>query len=170
MSSSSSLILRLAKPDDYRFVSKCMMELIGICSGATEEIPELPTLKETFDKCLKEPKFHPLFIAEDNGEKVAMVSCNLFPTPEMGCLTLNIANFVVPPEARSKGIGGKVIQHLKKYAEDNGIKALELITPPENSEKQKERIQFYERHGFFEIGPGFVCPLYDEHHETTLCE
>ena len=168
--SASSLVIRLAEPKDYKFVSNCMRDLTRICLGTTKEVKEIPTLKETFDKCIKEPKFHPLFIADIDGKPSAICSCNLFPTPEMGCLTLNIANLVVDKSARGKGLGAKIINFLKKYARENDIKALELITPPETSEKHTERLKFYHEQGFDEIGPGFVCPLEEGRLESAVCE
>ncbi|EAX96192.1 acetyltransferase, GNAT family-related protein [Trichomonas vaginalis G3] len=77
----------------------------------------------------------------------------------MSCKTLNIADLIVDENYRGHGVGKVLMEHLKKYAKENDYGALEALTPRMTTEKAKERMAFYEKHGFFQVGPGIICDL-----------
>ena len=135
--------IRLAKKSDFGYITECL----GLNDGIK--------VKNIFDKCLQNPNCHPLFIAEVDGKKKGIACCNVIHTLEMGCETLSISNLVVNKEDRGKGIGTKFIKSLCDYAKENDISALEVITPPPTDDMFKEKIKFFEKLGFFDVGPGY---------------
>ena len=63
--------------------------------------------------------------------------------------------YVVPPY-RSEGVGKMLLDAAKNLAEDRGWQRLEVTTP---GEQYKKTLMFYEREGFFPIGPRYKFEL-----------
>lgn len=59
--------------------------------------------------------------------------------------------YVVPP-FRSEGVGKILLDAVKALADERGWARLEVTTPGDDYEKT---LRFYEREGFFRIGPRF---------------
>lgn len=62
--------------------------------------------------------------------------------------------YVVPPY-RSEGVGKMLLDLAKEIGEQRGWKRLEVTTPGDEYEKTRH---FYEREGFFKIGPRYKFP------------
>ena len=63
-----------------------------------------------------------------------------------------INELFVVPEYRSEGVGKLLLEEAKELAENRGWKRLEVTTPGDDFSKT---IRFYEREGFYKIGPRF---------------
>ena len=163
------ITFRKANNNDFNFVVNCIQEFVKIDGSKNRKI-NLSRIKETFNNCLNNPNRHPLFIAENNGENIGMCLCNYLMTPEMGSLTLHVAQLFLKENYRNKGYGTKFINYLKDYCKENDIHQIEVLSPPDSSDKYQERIKFFNRHEFDTIGPGFVCSLDENERNSILSE
>ena len=159
MLSSSNVLVRLAKRNDFPFVADCLKDLVRICNLSNKKPREIPHLEQTFLSVINDQKTHPLFIAEYKGKPAGMASCNLLKALDLGCTSLQISCLVVSNQIRGSGAGSALIKHIKKYAKQHDIQSLELVTPPVGSEHEKDRYKFYMKHGFSQLGPGFYLTL-----------
>lgn len=158
---SGAITVRNGKLSDGPFIRKCISSLMNICLGTNQEY-KWPKFDKMFDHVIKNPVETPVFVAEKNGEPVGCALCNRLYLLEMGSKTLNIADLVVDDKYRGQGVGAVLMDHLKKYCKENDYGALEALTPRVGTEKYKERMAFYEKHGFFQVGPGVICDLEPE--------
>ena len=67
-----------------------------------------------------------------------------------------INELYVLPEYRSEGVGRMLLEAAKEIAASNEWRRLEVTTPGEEFIRTR---QFYEREGFFEIGPRYKLAL-----------
>ncbi len=97
---------------------------------------------ESFDRILADPG-NRILVARERDEIVGYVQ--FFPVDELGFRPfVEIAEFLVSPEARSRGIGATLLDRIEDTARANGISTLKL-----SSQTFRERAHaFYERHGF----------------------
>lgn len=97
---------------------------------------------ESFERILSDPG-NRILVARESGAIVGYVQ--FFPVDELGFRPfVEIAEFLVSPDARSKGIGAALLERIEDTARANGIAILKL-----SSQTFRERAHaFYERHGF----------------------
>lgn len=92
----------------------------------------------------------------DSGDAVGVVtvteSLALYAGGRIGVIN---ELYVVPP-FRSEGVGKILLDAVKTLADERGWARLEVTTPGEDYDKT---LHFYEREGFFRIGPRFKYDL-----------
>ncbi|EAY16832.1 acetyltransferase, GNAT family protein [Trichomonas vaginalis G3] len=155
---SSGIKVRNASYNDGSFIKKCLASLVNVSIGTNQEY-KFPKFDSIYKHVLKNPDETPIFIAEKNGTPIGCAMCNRLYTLELSCKSLNIADLIVDENYRGHGVGKILMEHLKKYAKENDYGALEALTPAPTSVKAKERLAFYEKHGFFQVGTGIICVL-----------
>jgi GNAT superfamily N-acetyltransferase len=97
---------------------------------------------ESFDRILSDTG-NRILVAREEDAIVGYVQ--FFPVDELGFRPfVEIAEFLVAPEVRSRGIGAALLERVEDTARANGIACLKL-----SSQTFRERAHaFYERHGF----------------------
>ena len=156
-----SVNIRNATLADREFVKLCMSDLLRI-SMKSDKLPKVIGFDKTFDRMLQNPETSPVFIAESDGNPLGVAACSITDSLEMGCSVLLINELVVRPQSRNKGVGTALINHCKKYSEEKGMGAIELMQPSNGTEGDTERRTFYERNGFWTLGPSSFF-LVDHH-------
>ena len=76
-------------------------------------------------------------------ETISLYACGLIGV---------INELYVLPEYRSEGLGKMLLDQCKELGQERGWKRLEVTTPGEEYEKT---LHFYEREGFYRIGPRY---------------
>jgi GNAT superfamily N-acetyltransferase len=93
-----------------------------------------------------------LLALDDDDDPVGVItiaeSLGLYAGGRIGVIN----ELYVVPEYRSEGVGKMLLDAAKELAEERGWARLEVTTPGENYEKT---LRFYEREGFFPIGPRY---------------
>lgn len=100
------------------------------------------TFASSFARVLADPK-NRILVAHDGDAIAGYAQC--FPIEELGFApALEIAQFLVAPESRSRGIGAALLGRVEDAAREAGIARIKL-----SSQTFRERAHvFYERHGF----------------------
>jgi len=124
-----------------------------------EEVGHTLTASEIADIFVEmdEDSLHSTLLAfNDDGEAVGVLtlveSLGLYAGGRIGVVN---ELYVVPPY-RSEGVGKILLDAAKKLADERGWQRLEVTTPGEQYEKT---LRFYEREGFFPIGPRYKFEL-----------
>lgn len=104
--------------------------------------------KEEFDNILQDDK-RPVFVAVDEENRVlGYAFCMVMEQKEQGpfyaCQLLYIDDICVDQDARGQNIGRKLFEAVKKYANEIGVKNIELNV----WEFNEGAIRFYEKCGF----------------------
>ncbi|MDE9459991.1 GNAT family N-acetyltransferase [Xenorhabdus bovienii] len=96
-------------------------------------------------------KFHLLVAEDDNGDIKGFSIAQEQNTPPFNCLISRtygyIFDLIVSQDARSQGIGQRLLAGMKKWAQKNNYSHLELTVLSQNV----EAIRFYEKEGYNEI-------------------
>jgi len=124
-----------------------------------EEVGHTLTASEIADIFVEmdEDSLHSTLLAfNDDGDAVGVLtlveSLGIYAGGRVGVIN---ELYVVPPY-RSEGVGKILLDAAKKLADERGWQRLEVTTPGEQYEKT---LQFYEREGFFPIGPRYKFEL-----------
>jgi GNAT superfamily N-acetyltransferase len=124
-----------------------------------EEVGHTLTASEIADIFVEmdEDSLHSTLLAfNDDGEAVGVLtlveSLGIYAGGRIGVIN---ELYVVPPY-RSEGVGKILLDAAKKLADERGWQRLEVTTPGEQYEKT---LRFYEREGFFPIGPRYKFEL-----------
>ena len=83
-----------------------------------------------------------VFVAETDGKVVGYVFCDIIS--EGNGLTLYIDDLCVDPESRSHGIGTKLLDRAKEYAEEKNCRCVMLNV----WEFNENAVEFYKKYGF----------------------
>ncbi len=129
----------------------------------------LEELFEEVEHDVKKEEIEELFPQlEDYGAHAVLLALNEEGDP-VGVITLSemvalfaggkigvINELFVLQEYRSEGVGKMLLEAAREIGESNGWRRLEVTTPGEQFIRTR---QFYEREGFFEIGPRYKLLL-----------
>lgn len=124
-----------------------------------EEVGHTPTAAEIADMFVEidEDALHSTLLAfDDDGDAVGVLtiveSLALYAGGRIGVIN----ELYVVPAYRSEGVGKILLDAAKELADDRGWQRLEVTTPGDQYEKT---LRFYEREGFFRIGPRYKYEL-----------
>lgn len=150
--------VRLATPDDAITVGRMafQMELElwdGDSGGRTEEqyIAACKTLLQ------KGSQFWALLAIAPPGAPVGVMTLNQCAAIYAAGAFGEIMEFYVQPEFRSRGIGELLLASARSFAGEKGWPFLEVGSPPQP--RWSRTLDFYQRHGFREIGPRLELEL-----------
>lgn len=88
--------------------------------------------RETFRKILHHPELGSIFIAEEGGEALGLITLS-FPTAiRCGGIYTCIEEFIVGEKGRGKGIGGKLLRAALEEASSRGCYELQVNNPSES--------------------------------------
>lgn len=143
---------RIADEQDTDIVAAllaALFEEVGHTPSA-EEIAAIFADMDADDK-------HSTLLALDDDEDVVGVltlteSLALYAGGHIGVIN----ELYVVPEYRSEGVGKMLLDEAKELAENRGWRRLEVTTPGDDYPKT---LRFYEREGFFKIGPRYKFEL-----------
>ncbi|KAK8834588.1 hypothetical protein M9Y10_036389 [Tritrichomonas musculus] len=145
------LTVRKAVPSDSDFIIKCVKKMIQVIDG-TKELPIIEGIDESCHKIMQDPVHYPIFIAEkkENNEivKLGAAISNTQILLAIGGPYLYVQEMYVDDKARGKGVGAALLNHVEKYAKENGYKMVELTQPDASSKYHEERTKFYARQGY----------------------
>ena len=101
-----------------------------------------PIAREVIEELIESP-YHDIIIAEDDGKIVGMTIVSIV----MATLDRNVymEDLVVSSECRGKGVGGKLLDAVKKWGSEHGCRRLEFTSS--SREKKVGAKGFYESHG-----------------------
>ena len=121
-----------------------------------EHTPDAETIAGIFTAIDEDDSHSTLLALDDDDDIVGILTI-------VECLSIAaggkygvINELYVVPEYRSEGVGKMLIDEVKDLAESRGWKRLELTTPGDDFSKT---IHFYEREGFYRIGPRYCFPV-----------
>lgn len=84
-----------------------------------------------------------IFVAEENGKLVGLVTFYLLPNMRHGYHRGHIEDFVVSKADRGKGIGSRLFDAIKKYCKEKNIKVIKLDSGIDLTDAHR----FYEKNG-----------------------
>lgn len=138
--------IRFATKDDKEQVLQLLDEL----GNAVSTRPG-PDPYDTKAQDVGEPIFYEIidrddthvFVAEDNGQIVGLVTFYLLLNIRHGWHRGHIEDVIVSETARRQGVGTALMEAIKDYCRTNGIKVFKLTTQTDNARAQA----FYEKNG-----------------------
>lgn len=144
------LSVRSAVPADCKFVGKMVGQINHIVFGSTD-IPS--NFDDAFHTMLKEPNHYSIFVAEDKDKNNNLIQCGAaITTTQLMLMTckpyIYIQDLVVDEEARGKGVGSALIQHIIQYCRSNNISFIDLVQPVDSDKYHEKRTKFYSDNGF----------------------
>ena len=123
----------------------------------TELVMELFRLEEDFEPdrrkqehglrlILEQPNRGRIFVIRYEDKLVAMVNLLFTISTAEGGMVLLLEDFIVHPDFRRQGLGGRLIDHVCAFAKQRGFLRITLLTDRMSKESQ----EFFARHGFGE--------------------
>ena len=98
--------------------------------------------RDIFDEIIRREDTK-IFVAEENGELVGVVTFYLLPNIRHGWHRGHIEDFFVTEKMRGKGVGGLIFTAIKEFCRKNNIKVIKLDSGNELTNAHA----FYERNG-----------------------
>lgn len=120
-----------------------LFEEVGHDMGAGE-------IAAVFEEIEGDERHSTLLALDGDGDPIGVITLTESIAIYAGGRIGVINELYVLPEWRSEGVGAMLVGQAKSLAEDRGWQRIEVTTPGEDYEKT---IRFYEREGFFKIGP-----------------
>lgn len=122
-----------------------MAELLNILlSQETDFTPNIELQKRGLQLIMNNPNSGQLFVAKAGIEVIGMVNLLFTISTAIGKKVAILEDMILLPEYRNSGIGGKLIEHAKQFAINEGYGRITLLTDNDNYKAQ----DFYKRHGF----------------------
>ena len=135
--------IRIAVPADAPAISELLGQL-----GYPAPVPEItPRLR-----ALSDFPSASAFVATDRyGEVVGVVTAHLIPSIHDNEPVAWLTTLVVQEDARGAGIGSALVEHIEKWATNNGARRLSVTS----AMHRKEAHEFYEKRGYENTGLRF---------------
>ncbi|MFZ4543998.1 MAG: GNAT family N-acetyltransferase [Saprospiraceae bacterium] len=143
---------RLADESDISDVS----EMIARLFEEVGHTPDAEDIASVYTEIEEDDRHSTLLAYDDDEDLVGLIT--LTETLSLyACGLIGVINeLYVVPEYRSEGLGKILLDKCKELGEEKGWKRLEVTTPGDEYEKT---LRFYEREGFYKIGPRYKCEL-----------
>ena len=107
----------------------------------------LPKATEMYHSVLRHPAMTVFVCESDDGEVVGLATISRRPQLRLTSDLITIDEFVVADNARGRGVGRALLEHIKSMARKAGARRLELNT---NRARESYRRAFYIKSGFTE--------------------
>lgn len=130
--------------------------LLGALFAEVEHSPDEEQIAGIFAAIDADDRHSTLLALDDDGDAVGVITITESLALYAGGYIGVINELYVVPEFRSEGVGKILLDAAKELATDRGWKRLEVTTPGDDFAKT---LHFYEREGFFRIGPRFKFEL-----------
>ncbi|MGF1507909.1 MAG: GNAT family N-acetyltransferase [Myxococcota bacterium] len=133
--------IRPANPSDL----DGLVDLLGhLFAQEADFAPDPDKQRWGLEAILAQPNIGQIFVAEDHGALVAMVSLLFAVSTAEGGRVAWLEDMVVTPTHRSSGIGSQLLRHALEFARASDSRRVTLLTDSVNAAAQR----FYARHGF----------------------
>ena len=140
------MTVRLAQIKDKAAVLRLLDELIEEVSERSGKPPKGVAdeqARSRFYEDLLKREDVKIFVVEDNGKTLAFADLFILPIMRRGYYQGHIEDFVVTKDRRGQGIGSLLLQAIKDFCEQQGIKVVKLTSSLELASAHS----FYEKHG-----------------------
>jgi GNAT superfamily N-acetyltransferase len=97
---------------------------------------------------LQNPTTGSIIVLREEGDIVAAATVLFTVSTALGDRAALLQDIVVAPHARGRGLGGRMLEAVKRYAMTHGCRGIMLLTDFDNFAAQR----FYARHGFAASG------------------
>ncbi len=102
--------------------------------------------RETFRQIMHHPELGSIFVAEEEGEAIGLITLS-FPTAiRCGGIYTCIEEFIVGEKGRGKGIGGRLLRAVLEEATSKGCYELQVNNPSESG------YPVYLKYGLADVG------------------
>lgn len=132
----SKIQIRKVEQRDLDFIYQAIAEL-------ENEIFDFEIFKEIFEENIFNPAYS-YFIVENEKEGIGFISFHTQKLLHHCGLVGEIQEFYLHPNYRNKGIGRRLIEKVISFADQNGLKSIEVTT----NRKRIENVIIYENLGF----------------------
>ena len=133
-------LIRRAREDD---IPALVQLLVALFTQEADFTPAPEKHERALKLLFKEP-YSVIFVAEDEGKVIGMISCFTFVSSAMGEKATLVEDFVVAESHRGQGIGKALMDAVKAYLKETGQHRITLMTDALNTRGHK----FYEAEGF----------------------
>ncbi len=143
------LTIQKAERGDADMVAFLVHQLIEESFNGKDN-PDPRQIQESAEKLLKNNNSHAIIAFDDDTPVGVMTIIEAVAVHARGKFAI-IMEFFVLPQARSKGVGWKMVQYAENMAQKNGWHWLELCVPQGGDKEEAEA--FFVRNGFQNMGP-----------------
>lgn len=133
--------LRPAQSDDVEDIA-LMMDYLGYPALASE-------LKVILSDILSNPAMKIFLAVYANGKPIGLVNLHYFSVLRLKGYQISIEELVVHPDFRGQGVGKKLLNFAREYAEEKGAVRLEVII---SNKRESYKRRFYTKNGFENAG------------------
>jgi N-acetylglutamate synthase-like GNAT family acetyltransferase len=151
----TTIRIRLATEQDVESAFRLMAQL---------GYPDLSLhmFSETYHSVLRHPAMSVIVCEGDNGEVVGLATISRRPQLRLTGYLITIDEFVVADNARGRGVGRALLDHIKAMARKAGVRRLELNT---TRARESYRRAFYIKNGFREADSAVMRIEYESDDE-----
>jgi ribosomal protein S18 acetylase RimI-like enzyme len=110
--------------------------------------PDRKSQARALKMILQNPASGGIIILREEGGIVAAATVLFTISTALGDRAALLQDIVVAPYARGRGLGGRMLEAVKRYATSHGCRGIMLLTDFDNFAAQR----FYARHGFAASG------------------
>lgn len=134
-------MVRIAKPEDLEALIPL---LISLFTQEVEFQPNRALHEKALAEILADERIGHIFVAENEGKIVGMVSALYTVSTALGSQVALIEDMVVDQAYRGKQLGSELLSFALDFIKQRGCLRATLLTDSDNMGAQK----FYARHGF----------------------
>lgn len=118
--------------------------LFLLFSMEDEFVPDKTTQEKGLKIIIENPSMGHIIVARDNDKVVGMATILYTVSTALGVMVGLLEDMIVHPEYRHSGIGSKLIEYAFKFAKEQNVKRLTLLTDKSNDKAH----DFYLKHNF----------------------
>ena len=108
--------------------------------------PAVPSeLKTVLPNILNNPAMKVFLAVSTDGQPIGLINLHCYPSLRLKGYQVSIEELVVHPDFRGQGVGERLLNFAKDYAEEKGAVRLEVIT---SRKRESFRRRFYAKNGF----------------------
>jgi GNAT superfamily N-acetyltransferase len=136
--------------------TEAVADLLAALFEEVGHTPEASQIAAIFDNIEADDRHSTLLALDGDGDAIGVLTVAETLSIYAGGYIGVINELYVVPAYRSEGVGKILLDAAKDLASDRDWQRLEVTTPGDEYEKT---LRFYEREGFFKIGPRYKYEL-----------